>query len=58
MDSKTSKSKNKEVNRGAWTVEEDEKLAEAIEIHGPKKWTVIAAKAGTNTQLKHINSCD
>ncbi|KAK1416920.1 hypothetical protein QVD17_26039 [Tagetes erecta] len=46
MDSKTSKSKNKEVNRGAWTVEEDEKLAEAIEIHGPKKWTVIAAQAG------------
>ncbi|XP_071716854.1 transcription factor MYB114-like [Rutidosis leptorrhynchoides] len=36
----------KEINRGAWTAEEDEKLAEAIEIHGPKKWTVIATKAG------------
>ncbi|KAI3803329.1 hypothetical protein L1987_31479 [Smallanthus sonchifolius] len=46
MDSKTSKSLNKEINRGAWTAEEDEKLAEAIEIHGPKKWAVIAAKAG------------
>ncbi|KAI3775142.1 hypothetical protein L1987_49711 [Smallanthus sonchifolius] len=46
MDSKTSKSLNKEINRGAWTAEEDEKLAEAIEIQGPKKWTIIAAKAG------------
>nr|GEV13268.1 transcription factor MYB114-like [Tanacetum cinerariifolium] len=46
MDSKTDKSKNKDINRGAWTAEEDEKLAEAIEIHGPKKWTVIATKAG------------
>ncbi|MFS7981068.1 putative transcription factor MYB-HB-like family [Helianthus anomalus] len=46
MDSKTNKSTSKEINRGAWTAEEDEKLAEAIEIHGPKKWTVVAAKAG------------
>ncbi|XP_071741959.1 transcription factor MYB114-like [Rutidosis leptorrhynchoides] len=46
MDPKTAKSSMKEVNRGAWTAEEDEKLAEAIEIHGPKKWTVIATKAG------------
>ncbi|CAI9286257.1 unnamed protein product [Lactuca saligna] len=46
MDSKKNKSTKKEINRGAWTAEEDEKLAEAIEIHGPKKWTVIAAKAG------------
>ncbi|PWA43649.1 MYB2 [Artemisia annua] len=46
MDSKSNKSKNKEINRGAWTAEEDEKLAEAIEIHGPKKWTLIATKAG------------
>ncbi|XP_024980264.1 transcription factor WER-like [Cynara cardunculus var. scolymus] len=40
------KSTKKEINRGAWTAEEDEKLAEAIQIHGPKKWTAIAAKAG------------
>ncbi|KAI3524937.1 hypothetical protein L1887_03606 [Cichorium endivia] len=46
MDSKRNKGTKKEINRGAWTAEEDEKLAEAIEIHGPKKWTVIAAKAG------------
>lgn len=51
MDSKTNKSLMKEINRGASTAEEDEKLAEAIEIHGPKKWTVIAIKAGTNINL-------
>ncbi|KAL4297310.1 hypothetical protein GQ457_12G021400 [Hibiscus cannabinus] len=36
----------KEVNRGAWTAEEDNKLAQVIEIHGPKRWKTIAAKAG------------
>nr|XP_043627105.1 transcription factor MYB114-like [Erigeron canadensis] len=46
MDLKTKKPSKKEINRGAWTAEEDEKLAETIEIHGPKKWTVIATKAG------------
>ncbi|KAJ9568417.1 hypothetical protein OSB04_004383 [Centaurea solstitialis] len=46
MDSRTKKSIKKEISRGSWTAEEDEKLAEAIEIYGPKKWTVIAAKAG------------
>ncbi|KAM7480611.1 hypothetical protein LguiA_028824 [Lonicera macranthoides] len=38
----------KEVNRGAWTDEEDQKLAQAIEIHGAKKWKTVAAKAGLN----------
>ncbi|KAK3030931.1 hypothetical protein RJ639_036669 [Escallonia herrerae] len=42
----------KEVNRGAWTVEEDRKLAEAIETHGAKKWKTIAAKAGLNRNGK------
>lgn len=51
MDSIKNKSSKKEINRGAWTAEEDEKLAEAIEIHGPKKWAVIAVKAGMNTNL-------
>ncbi|KAE8658038.1 Transcription repressor MYB4 [Hibiscus syriacus] len=36
----------KEVNRGAWTAEEDKRLAQAIEIHGPKRWESIASKAG------------
>ncbi|KAH9805088.1 Anthocyanin biosynthesis regulatory protein Pl1 B73 [Citrus sinensis] len=38
----------KEANRGAWTAEEDQKLAQAIEVHGPKKWKSVAAKAGLN----------
>lgn len=39
-------SKNKEVNRGSWTAEEDQKLSQVIEIHGPRKWKSIATKAG------------
>ncbi|XVE70844.1 hypothetical protein DITRI_Ditri10aG0103000 [Diplodiscus trichospermus] len=38
----------KEVNRGAWTAEEDQKLAQVIEINGPKRWRSVAAKAGLN----------
>ncbi|GLT49728.1 hypothetical protein SLA2020_232650 [Shorea laevis] len=36
------------VNKGAWTAEEDRKLAEVIAIHGAKRWKAIAAKAGLN----------
>ncbi|KAK9266698.1 hypothetical protein L1049_027315 [Liquidambar formosana] len=44
----TDVSTKREFNRGAWTAEEDRKLAEVIAIHGPKKWKTIAAKAGLN----------
>ncbi|KAK1549680.1 hypothetical protein Q3G72_006011 [Acer saccharum] len=44
----SSKCNKKEANRGAWTPEEDQKLAQVIEMHGPKKWTFVAAKAGLN----------
>ncbi|KAL5783521.1 hypothetical protein ACOSP7_008550 [Xanthoceras sorbifolium] len=44
----SSKCTKKEANRGAWTSEEDRKLAQVIEIHGPKKWKSVAAKAGLN----------
>lgn len=37
---------NKQVNKGAWTAEEDRILADVIAIHGPKRWQTIAAKAG------------
>ncbi|OVA13382.1 SANT/Myb domain [Macleaya cordata] len=43
---KTDGSKKNYVNRGAWTAEEDQRLAQVIEIHGPRKWKSIAAKAG------------
>ncbi|KAF9602638.1 hypothetical protein IFM89_030526 [Coptis chinensis] len=36
------------VNKGAWTTEEDQKLAEYIEIHGAKRWKAVAVKAGLN----------
>ncbi|PON41236.1 GAMYB transcription factor [Trema orientale] len=36
----------KETNRGTWTLEEDQKLAQVIEIHGPTKWKSLAVKAG------------
>lgn len=37
---------NKDLNKGAWTAQEDRKLAEAVGIHGAKEWTTIVAKAG------------
>ncbi|XP_023885767.1 transcription factor MYB114 [Quercus suber] len=44
----SSRCTKKEANRGAWTAEEDQKLAQVIEIHGPKRWKSVAAKAGLN----------
>ncbi|EXB74886.1 Transcription factor WER [Morus notabilis] len=45
---KSSQRPKKENNRGAWTAEEDQKLAQVIELHGPRKWKSLAAKAGLN----------
>ncbi|GMH22033.1 hypothetical protein Nepgr_023876 [Nepenthes gracilis] len=41
-------SRKKGMNKGAWTAEEDRKLAQGIEMYGPKRWKTIAAKAGLN----------
>ncbi|XP_054776610.1 transcription factor MYB82-like [Prosopis cineraria] len=38
--------------KGAWTPEEDTKLAEAIAVHGAKRWKSIAAKAGLDRNGK------
>ncbi|KAJ8646946.1 hypothetical protein MRB53_008694 [Persea americana] len=35
-----------ELNKGAWTPEEDRKLSECIQIHGEKRWRLVPAKAG------------
>ncbi|KAK4803703.1 hypothetical protein SAY86_003520 [Trapa natans] len=35
----------KGMNKGAWTAEEDRKLSQYIELHGPKRWKTIAIKA-------------
>ncbi|KAF6152559.1 hypothetical protein GIB67_013006 [Kingdonia uniflora] len=32
-------------SKGTWTVEEDRKLSEYIEVHGAKKWRTVASKA-------------
>lgn len=50
----SSRSSKKEVNRGSWTAEEDQKLAQVIEIQGPRRWKSVATKAGFrifNTRL-------
>jgi arginyl-tRNA--protein-N-Asp/Glu arginylyltransferase len=49
-----SKCGKREANKGAWTAEEDQKLARVIEIHGPKRWRSIAAKAGILNECMSI----
>ncbi|XP_030485755.2 transcription factor MYB114 [Cannabis sativa] len=45
--------KNKEGNRsGFWTAEEDQKLAQVIQLHGPTKWQSLAINAGLNRSGK------
>ncbi|XWS18822.1 hypothetical protein CRYUN_Cryun32bG0078100 [Craigia yunnanensis] len=41
-------SPKREVNKGAWTAEEDRQLAEVIAVHGAKRWKTVAIKAGLN----------
>ncbi|KAK6927222.1 SANT/Myb domain [Dillenia turbinata] len=48
MASRSNQCTKKEAYRGPWTAEEDQILAQIIEIHGPKRWKTIAAKAGLN----------
>lgn len=44
--SKIVKKDHHQVNKGAWTAEEDQKLAQVIAIHGAKRWKTIATIAG------------
>ncbi|XP_054789372.1 transcription factor MYB114-like [Prosopis cineraria] len=43
---------NLPIRKGAWTQEEDSKLAQAIAVHGPQRWNFIAAKAGVKRSSK------
>ncbi|XP_059662044.1 transcription factor MYB114-like [Cornus florida] len=52
MASQNSQCTRKESSRGPWTAEEDQKLAQAIEIHGARRWESIAAKAGLGRRGK------
>ncbi|KAK4773510.1 hypothetical protein SAY87_028529 [Trapa incisa] len=56
MDSPT----KKRSNNGAWTVEEDRKLAEAIAVHGARRWKKIAniaglSRCGKSCRLRWLN---
>lgn len=44
--SSISQCRKKEANRGAWTAEEDHKLAQVIAVQGAKRWKYVAMKAG------------
>ncbi|KAF2315051.1 hypothetical protein GH714_038030 [Hevea brasiliensis] len=48
MNSLASTNSKMVMNRGAWTAEEDRKLAEYIEVNGAKRWKTVAMKAGLN----------
>lgn len=37
----------REINKGAWSREEDEALSRYITIHGEGKWQKVAQNAGT-----------
>nr|XP_011468576.1 PREDICTED: transcription factor WER-like [Fragaria vesca subsp. vesca] len=41
-----------DLNLEKWTPDEDEKLIEVVALHGAKKWTSIASKAGLNRSSK------
>nr|WRO64652.1 MYB transcription factor protein [Rosa persica] len=42
----------REFVKGKWTPQEDEKLTEAVAVHGARKWTSLASKAGLNRNGK------
>ncbi|KAJ6389222.1 hypothetical protein OIU77_027542 [Salix suchowensis] len=44
----TDASPKKVMSRGAWTTEEDSKLARCVEVHGAKRWKTVALKSGLN----------
>ncbi|KAJ6415718.1 hypothetical protein OIU84_004498 [Salix udensis] len=44
----TDASPKKVMCRGAWTAEEDSKLARCVEVHGAKRWKTVALKSGLN----------
>ena len=47
---------------GAWTMDEDDRLCQLIELHGPKNWSVIASgipgRTGKSCRLRWCNQLD
>jgi hypothetical protein len=56
MAPKSEGSSKRVMNKGAWTTEEDRRLAQYIEIHGAKKWKTVAMKAGVLSSLSSSSS--
>ena len=53
----TDASTKKAMSRGAWSAEEDNKLARCVEVHGAKRWKTVALKSGqSRSQFLLINS--
>ncbi|KAL7123445.1 hypothetical protein ACP275_01G105000 [Erythranthe tilingii] len=46
--SSSSSSSSAALNKGSWTADEDRKLAQCIEMHGPTRWKFLALKSGLN----------
>ncbi|KAL9350461.1 hypothetical protein Peur_057716 [Populus x canadensis] len=50
----TDASTKKVMSKGAWTAEEDNKLAHCVEVHGAKRWKTVALKSGrTDNEIKN-----
>ncbi|KAJ6706127.1 TRANSCRIPTION FACTOR MYB114-LIKE [Salix purpurea] len=47
----TDASPKKVMSRGAWTAEEDSKLARCVEVHGAKRWKTVALKSGQSRSV-------
>lgn len=47
----TDASPKKVMSRGAWTEEEDSKLARCVEVHGAKRWKTVALKSGQSRSV-------
>jgi hypothetical protein len=47
-------------SKGPWTDEEDRKVIELVQTHGPKKWSQIASElpGKTGTVLMMVNTLD
>ncbi|MBA0806870.1 hypothetical protein Gohar_022714 [Gossypium harknessii] len=50
----STKCSKKEVNRGAWTDEEDQKLAQVVEIYGPKRWQAAQYRGNISDQEEDL----
>jgi hypothetical protein len=46
----------KEINKGAWSREEDDILSKYVSIHGEGKWQKVAQNAGAKLIIDFLNT--